>query len=140
MSITTTNQAHITYELIDDTTPDLVVIEFLTHDIVGPTQAREFGRQLDSLIRSDLPRIFVIDFRDVRSLGSTAFGEIVLFARKLARLYVCNLGAQLRFGGALVGLDDCAIVGSSRWAAINAARRFARKGEDDTVDYPVSRL
>jgi len=138
MSTTTTIQAHIAYELIDDHNPDVVVIEFLSQEIAGPCQARELEEQLGSLIRPDLPQCFVIDFGNVRSLGSTAFGAIVGFARKVERLYVCNMQENLRLGAALIGLDECAEFAANRRTAINAARRAAMRDEEDTVDDPAS--
>lgn len=138
MSTTTTTQAHIAYELIDDTDPRVLVIELLGHEIAGTMQARELGEQLDSLIRPDLPRTAVIDFGNVRSLGSTAFGEIVAFANKVGRVHVCGMRPQLRLGAYLIGLDDRAELAASRRAAINGARRYAMRREDDTVDYPAS--
>jgi anti-anti-sigma regulatory factor len=115
-----------------------VVIEFLNEEIASPLHARELGAQLDSLIRPDLPRDFVIDFGTVGSLGSTAFSEIVRFARKVDRLCVCNLHESLRIGAALSGLDDCAESFASRQEAIDRARTVAMGDEDDTVDYPAS--
>jgi len=138
MSTTTAIQAHIAYELIDDTHPDVVAIEFLSHEIAGPSQARELGEQLESLIRPDLPQNFVLDFCNVRSLGSTAFGEIVSFAQKVGRLHICNMQNNLRLGAALIGLDECAELAADRRAAINGARRTAMRDEEDTVDYPAS--
>jgi len=138
MSTTTTIQAHIAYELIDDHNPDVVAIEFLSQEIAGPGHAHELGEQLDSLIRSDLPQNFVIDFANVRWLGSTAFGEIVSFARRVGRLCICNMHERLRLGAALTGLDDCAEFAANRQAAINGARRAAMRGQEDTVDYPAS--
>jgi anti-anti-sigma regulatory factor len=140
MSTTTTTQAHIAYELIDDRNPEVVVIEFLSQEIAGPLQARELGEQLDSLIRPDLPRRFVIDFSNVRLLGSTAFGEIAAFAHKVERLWVCNLPEELRLGAALIGLDDCAEFAANRPAAIIEARTTAFWNEEETVDYPRRRL
>jgi anti-anti-sigma regulatory factor len=138
MSTTTDVQAHIAYELIDDANPEVIVIEFLSGELAGSFQARELGEQLDSLIRPGLPKHFVIDFGNVRSFGSSAFGEIVSFARKVERLHVCNVPMNLRLGAALIGLDDCAEFAGSRWAAINAARRAAMCDVEDTVDYPAS--
>ena len=136
MSPPTTMEAHIAYELIDDTNPDVVAIEFLSEEIVGPVDARELGEQLDSLVTPDLPQQFVLDFGNVRSVGSTAFGEIVSFARKVGRLYICNMRENLQLGSALIGLDDCAAFAPSRRVAINWAKRAAW-GEEDTVDYPA---
>jgi anti-anti-sigma regulatory factor len=137
MSTATSTQAQVSYELIDDTNPDVVVIAFLSREIVGPHQAREFGEQLASLIRDDLPKTFVVDFANVRSLGSSAFAEIARFARNVRRLFVCNLRNNLQIGASLVGLDEIVAFAVDRRAAINLARRAAMPGIDDTVDYPV---
>jgi anti-anti-sigma regulatory factor len=131
-----TLQAHIAYELIDETSPDVVAIEFLSQEISSPYHARELGEQLDSLIRPDLPQSFVLDLGNVRSLGSTAFGEIVAFAHKVDQLWVCNMQPDLRLGASLIGLDDCAVFAANRRVAINEARKAAMRGED-TVDYPA---
>jgi len=137
MLSTTTIQAHIAYELIDDRDPDVVVVEFLSHEIAGLSQARELREQLDSLVRPDLPQRFVIDFGKVRSLGSTAFGEIVSFARKVGRLAVCNMDQNLRIGADLIGLDVYADFAANRRAAIDGARGGAFLRDEDTVDYPA---
>jgi anti-anti-sigma regulatory factor len=137
MSTITTIQAHIAYELIGDTDPDVVVIEFLSHVIADPAHAQELGEQLDSLIRSDLPHNFVIDFGNVRSLGSTSMGAITAFARKTGQVKVCNLHATLRFGAALSGLDDCVEYAISRQAAIKLARNASRQALEDTAEYPI---
>jgi len=128
--------SHIAYETVGDQRPEVVVIEFLSHEIPGPLQAYELAEQLDSLIRPDLPRNYVIDFANVRSLGSTAFGEIADFVRRVGRVRVCNLDDILRLGASLIGLDDRVEFAASRHGAIRAARRDWRRGEEDTVDYP----
>jgi anti-anti-sigma regulatory factor len=138
MSTETSIQAHIAYELIDDHNPDVVAIEFRSPEIASQRQARELGEQLDSLIRPDLPQVFVIDFGNVRSLGSTAFSEIVAFARHARRVFVCNMPGNLRLGAALIGLDDCAEFVADRRSAINEARKTSMCAEEDTVDYPAS--
>jgi anti-anti-sigma regulatory factor len=138
MSSTTTIRAHIAYELIDDTMPEVTAIEFLSQEIAGPHQARELLEELDSLIRPDLPQYFVIDFGNVHSLGSTAFGAIVAFAHKVARPCLCNLQDNLKLGAALIGLQECTEFATNRRAAINQARRAAMQDQEDTVDYPAS--
>ncbi len=80
----------------------------------------------------------MIDFANVRSLGSTAFGEIADFVRRVGRVRVCNLDYTLRLGASLIGLDAWVEFAESRQAAIRAARRDWRRGEEDTVDYPVT--
>ena len=136
MSAIATVQAHIAYELIDDDDPQVVVIEFLSHEVGSPVHAIELGEQINSLIRPELPRNYVIDFGKVRGLGSTAFGEVANFVRRAGRVRVCNLDETLRLGAALIGLDDWVEFADSRSAAIRAAIRDARRGEEDTVDYP----
>jgi anti-anti-sigma regulatory factor len=137
MSTATTIQAHIAYELIGDTNPDVVSIEFLSHVIADPAHAHELGEQLDSLIRPDLPQSFVVDFGNVRSLGSTAFGAMVAFARKAGHVKVYNIRENLRLGAALSGLDDYAEYATSRQAAINLARKAAKQDLEDTAEYPI---
>jgi hypothetical protein len=129
-------RAHIACEAIGVDGPEVLVIEFLSRDIAGPTQAQELAEQLDSLIRPDMPHHFVIDFANARSFGSTAFGEIARFVRRAGRVRVCNLGTFLRLGASLIGLDGLVEVVDGRERAIRAARRDWRRGEEDTVDYP----
>src|SRR5262249_5768559 len=116
--------------------PEVVAIEFLSHEIAGPMHARELREKLNSLIRAELPKNFVFDFAGVRSLGSTAFSEIANFVRRVGPVRVCNLAFNLRLGAALIGLDERVEFAESRQAAIRAARKDARRGEEDTVDYP----
>ena len=136
MSIATATHAHIEYELIGEDQAEVVVIGFLSHEIVGPHQADELREQLDAMIRADWCGNYVIDFRNVWSLGSTAFAEIAGFVRRVWRVRLCNLDETLRLGAALIGLDEEVEMFDSRAAAIRAARRDARRGEEDTVDFP----
>jgi anti-anti-sigma regulatory factor len=137
MSATATTQAHIAFELIDDGDPKVVVIEFLSHEVASSVHSHELGEQLQSLIGTELPQNFVIDFANVKSLGSTAFGEIVSFARVARQLSVCNMQEQLRLGASLTGLDEFVDMAASRRVAINQVRRATTQGSEETVDYPV---
>jgi hypothetical protein len=56
MATTATIQAHIAYELIEDTNPPVVAIEFLSREIADPLHARQLGEQLESLVRFDFCR------------------------------------------------------------------------------------
>jgi len=134
MSTAITIQAHIAYELIKDTNHDVVVIDFVSHEIVSATHARELGQQLDSLIRPQLLQYFVIDFAGVRALGSTAFGEIGSFVRKARPVWICNLDDTLRLGFYMIGLDNWARFAADRLAAIKDAERTARWDAEDTKD------
>jgi anti-anti-sigma regulatory factor len=136
MSTATAIQAHITYDLIEDTSHQVVIIDFASHDIASPAHARELGEQLDSLIRPRSLQYFVIDFAAVRSLGNTAFSELVSFVRKAMPVWVCNLDETLRLGASLSGLEDCAKFVANRHEAIKQAERTAREADEETVDYP----
>ena len=142
MSATSITQAHIDYELIDGWEPKVVVIGFVSRAVSDPDHAHELGEQLDSLICSELPLNFVIDFEHVESLGSTAFSEICAFARRVrwwgGSVRVCNLHDSLQLGAALCGLDDHVEFAASRRSAIQEARKSAKRGEADTVFYPAS--
>jgi anti-anti-sigma regulatory factor len=139
MPTATTIQAHIAYELIEDANHQVVIVDFLSHDIATSAHARELGEQLHSLIRPQPPQYFVIDCAAARSLGSTAFGEIASFVHRAKSVWVCNLDHNLRFGAALVGLDTWAKYAASRRAAIEEAERTARWDEDDALDNRAGR-
>jgi anti-anti-sigma regulatory factor len=140
MSTATTTQAHIAYELIENTEHQVVIVEFLSHDIATTAHARELGEQLHLLICPDSIQYFVIDCAGVRSLGSTAFSEILSFVRDAKAVWVCNLDNQLRFGAALIGLDTWAKYAANRRAAIEEAERTARWREEDALGKPAGTL
>jgi hypothetical protein len=140
MSTATTIESHIAYELIENTNHQLVIIEFLSHDIATTAHARELGEQLHSLIRPGPLRYFVLDCAGVCSLGSTAFSEIVSFVHEAKAVWVCNLDNTLRFGAALVGLDTWAKFAANRRAAIEEAERTARWAEEDALDNQPGRV
>jgi anti-anti-sigma regulatory factor len=137
MTVSATDQRHIAYELIDEHKPEVTVIEFLSRDLVGPHQAWELREQLESLIWAGVPRNFVIDFRNARSLGSSVFGVIGHFVRQVGHVRVCNLSHGLLLGATLIGLEEWIPLEESRESAIREARRAARRGQDETEDYPA---
>jgi anti-anti-sigma regulatory factor len=137
MSSIATHQALIAYELIDDDHPEVTVIEFQISDILGPHQAHELRYQLESLMSSGVPRNVVIDFRNARMLGSSAFGVIARFVRKVWRARVCNVNHSLRLGAALIGLDEWVEFADSRESAIRMALADAVQSREETADYPV---
>jgi anti-anti-sigma regulatory factor len=132
MSENTIGQAHIAYELIDEHEPKVLVIEFLTHSIIDPTHGRELGEQLRSLIQPAWPCRFVLDFKNIRMLGSRAFGEIALFVREVrsrgGTVKICRIDDMTRLGAAMVGLDDPAEFATDRRSAIEACLRAAERG------------
>ena len=119
-----TTQAHIAYELNDDKHPRLVIVEFLDRAIADPTHAAELSQQLCTLIRPDFPNRFVLDFEDVRSLSSTAFGALISFVLKVrqagGRVAICNMDEFVRFGADVIRLSDYAEFSDDVPTAINA--------------------
>jgi anti-anti-sigma factor len=120
-------RAHIAFELDDDKRPNIVIVEFLSHAIADPTHAAELSHQLGSLIRPELPKRFVLDFDDVRSFSSTAFGALVSFILKIrqagGRVTICNMDEFVRFGADVIRIGDYADFAASRHAAMAAYLR-----------------
>ena len=140
MTATATVQSHIAYDLIaaTHTSPEVTVIEFPESGYRwAEHQAEELRQQLESLIWAGVPRNFVIDFGNVRALGSSVFAVIAGFIRKYGHVRACNISHGLRLGAALTGLENWVQYADSREAVILEAKRDARRGQDETEDYPV---
>ena len=73
MSTATNISAHIACEVIRATKYQVVVIQFLSHEITSPAHARELGEQLHSLIRPQPPQYFVIDCCGRQGTGEHGF-------------------------------------------------------------------
>jgi anti-anti-sigma factor len=125
MASTPIAQSHIAYELIDETHPQVTVIEFLSREIISSAHAAELGEQLGALIRPDMPRQFILDFQNVRNLGSTAYERVVSFVRAVrsngGNVKICAMRPIVRFGADVVGLGDFSDFVESRQAAIDEA-------------------
>jgi anti-anti-sigma factor len=119
-----TSQAHIAYELNDDKHPRVVIVEFLSRAIAVSGHAAELSQQLCALIRPEFPKRFVLDFEDVRSLSSTAFGALVSFVLKVrqagGQVAICNMDEFVRFGADVIHLGDYAQFAVDRPSAIAA--------------------
>jgi anti-anti-sigma regulatory factor len=137
MSLATTEQIHITSEVVEKTNSQVVIIQFLTHEITSAVDARDLGDQLESLIQPHSRRYYVLDFAGVRAMSSTALGELVTFVRVAKPVWICNLDPTLRLGACLIGLENWARFAADRRAAINLAEWTAQWDDEDTVDFPV---
>jgi anti-anti-sigma factor len=119
-----TSHAHIAYELNDDKHPSVVIVEFLSRAIADPAHAAELSQQLCVLIRPEFPKRFVLDFEDVRSLSSTAFGALVSFVLKVrqagGQVAICNMDEFVRFGADVIHLGDYAQFADDRPSGIAA--------------------
>ena len=111
----------ISYEQVHH--PRASVVEFLSHSIADPEHATELSRQLASLVRPELPGRFVLDFRNVRSFSSTAFGALVGFVLKVRKAggiaLICNMDEFVRFGADIIRLGDYAPIVDDRQAAFD---------------------
>jgi anti-anti-sigma regulatory factor len=134
MSTATTAQDHIAHELIEGTNHQVVVIDFLSPDVTSPIEARDLGAQLRLLIRPQRPQYFVIDFAGVRSLGDSAFSEILSFVHDAKPVWLCNLDNSLWRVAYLIGLDNWVKCAANRHMAIAEAQRTAGWDEEDSVN------
>ena len=113
----------IAIDSTEDNHPKVTVIEFLVHAVGDPTAAAHLGQQLSSLIRPELPNQFVLDFKNVRTFSSTAFGALVSFVLKVrhsgGKVKICNMDNFVRFGADVIRLGDYADFAASRQTAID---------------------
>jgi hypothetical protein len=135
MSTATFMQDHIAHESIEGPHHQVMVIEFVSSEITNPVQARELGAQLSMLILPHTPQYFVIDCTGLRSLGSTAFSEILSFVHSAKPVWICNLDHSLRSEAFAIGLENWARFAANRPAAIAEAERTARWDEEDAAGY-----
>ena len=87
--------------MIDEPTPEVMLIEFMSADIVGPTHARETGEQLASLVR-DVELLSTS--ADVRALANADVQPVL---ERLMPAYGGERGARAfsAIDRALVALD-----------------------------------
>jgi anti-anti-sigma factor len=115
-------KAHISFEVIDEDYPQLVIVEFLSHAITDPSHAAELSHQLDLLIRPEFPKKFVLDFQYVRQMSSTAFGALVSFILKVreagGQVKICNMDEFIRFGADVIRIGDYAEFATDQNSAI----------------------
>jgi anti-anti-sigma factor len=99
---------HIAIENHDDA----LVVEITSRSISDPTAATELGHQLVSLIRPGGVNHFVLDFQNVKSMSSTAFGALMSFILKVREqggaVKICNMDEFVRFGADIVRVGDYA--------------------------------
>jgi anti-anti-sigma regulatory factor len=113
--------AHIGSELIDR--PRATLVDFLSHTIADPEHATELSRQLVSLVRPELPNRYILDFKNVRTFSSTAFGALVGFVLKARKaggqVLICSMDQFVRFGADIIRIGDYAPIVADRQAALD---------------------
>ncbi len=114
--------ALIAYDLVEESNPKVVIVEFLIHTIADPTLAAQLGQQLGSLIRPELPKQFLLDFKNVKTFSSTAFGALVSFILKVrdagGRVKLCNMNEFVRFGADVIRMGEFSEFATDRTTAI----------------------
>jgi anti-anti-sigma factor len=113
--------AHVDFEVIDQ--PRATLVGVLSHSIADPEHAAELSRQLASLVRPELPNRYVLDFKNVRTFSSTAFGALVGFVLKVRKaggqVLIYNMDEFVRFGADIIRLGDYAPIVADRQAALD---------------------
>ena len=103
---------------------DVAVVEIRTQDIQGPQLAQELGTELALVIAQDWARRVLVDFRRVAFLSSTGFAALFrLVSRAQAEgreVRLCGMGAGMRLGAEIVGLDKVAEIHQNERSALAA--------------------
>lgn len=103
---------------------DVAVVEIRTQDIQGPRLAQELGTELAMVTAQDWARRVLVDFRRVAFLSSTGFAalfKLVSRARAEGReVRLCGMGAGMRLGAEIVGLDKIVEIDPDEASALRA--------------------
>ena len=87
---------------------DVAVVEVLTRELNDQDFATEFGGQLRELLATKPSDKFVLDFRHVEFMGSTAFAILFEFGREVraagGRAVACGMSHDVRLGADIVSL------------------------------------
>jgi anti-anti-sigma factor len=113
------------YEIAERGGSRVVVVDLLIQSIGDPAHAARLGQQLSALIRPDLPNRFVLDFHNVKLVGSTAFGALVAFILKVreagGKVAICSMDHFVRFEADVIHMSNYAEFAPDRNTAIDAA-------------------
>ena len=103
---------------------DVAVVEIRTQDIQGPQLAQELGTELALVIAQDWARRVLVDFRRVAFLSSAGFAALFKLVRRAQaegrEVRLCGMGAGMRLGAEIVGLDKVAEIDDDEGAALRA--------------------
>jgi stage II sporulation protein AA (anti-sigma F factor antagonist) len=100
----------------------ILVARVVAHDIRHPPQAQELSRELAEGLREYGPTRLVIDLRDVKYLGSAAFGVLVNLGQKMrasgGQVKLCGLHPEVQIGANIIGLGRVVEIHDDERAAL----------------------
>jgi anti-anti-sigma factor len=114
---------HVRVRMVDNVT----VVELVTENIQGPTQAQTLGDELALVMAPDGAKRLLLDFTRVGYFSSTCFAVLVkqVSQAKAAgrEIKLCAMQPGVRLGAGIIGLDQIVEIQRDESAALRA---FAR--------------
>src|SRR4051812_11796368 len=96
---------HLRLSMVED---DLVHVEIMTKDLMGPEHAQELGAELSRVAAQDWAKRMLLDFHRTTYLSSTGFAvlfKLVSQAKANGRqVKFCRMHPDVRVGADIVGL------------------------------------
>ena len=111
---------HIRPSMVDD----VLLIEVLNKDLIGPEVALELGVELSSLVAQERAKKILVDFHRIIHLSSTGFGVLFKLANDVKssgrQIKFCEMHKDVRIGADIVGLGRVVEFFDSKKAALEA--------------------
>ena len=101
----TADYRHIKLSMVDD----VVLVEILSKDLLGPELAQELGAELSSVAAQDWAKRMLVDFSRTVYLSSTGFAVLVRLATSMKaagrEVKFCGMRKDVRIGADIIGLS-----------------------------------
>lgn len=111
---------HIKLSMLDD----VVLVEIMSKDLVGPELAQELGAELTRMTDQDLSRRVLVDFSRTTHLSSTGFAVLVGLVNRTKKagrqIIFCNMDDDVRVGADIIGLSRLVEFHDSQKEALKA--------------------
>jgi len=118
--MTGTDFQHLRLSMVDD----VVLVEILTRELIGPEHAEELGNELWKVTGQDWAKRLLVDFDRTRYLSSTGFAvlfKLVTQTRAAGKqVKFCNMHPEIRIGADIVGLGKLVEIHESQQSALQA--------------------
>jgi len=115
-----TDFQHLRLSMVDD----VVLVEIMTKELIGPEHAEELGNELWKVTGQEWAKRMLVDFQRVRYLSSTGFAvlfKLVTQAKAAGRqVKFCNMHPDVRIGADIVGLGKLVEIHESQNSALEA--------------------
>src|SRR5262245_4396634 len=106
---------------------DVVHVEVMTQDLMGPEHAQELGAELAMVLGQDWAKRLLVDFRRTRYLSSTGFAmlfKLVSQAKQSGhQVKFCNMDPDVRVGADILGLGRLVEIHDSENSALRSFLR-----------------